>query len=362
MNAPLQKIRYATANRTGEHAVPSVDLGCAVSVSGLRCRRLQRNLLPSAVFIFFACLPVALSFAASQAKETKNAPPAPLAPGAYFGLKLPGETPEFFAPGIISIPGRNVGHLAFSPDATECYFTVYDGIYTNSRILFTRYENGAWTPQAPVAFAGGRENMEPLFSRDGNRLYFGVKNSAKEPLDTDFWMVERASRAQEWSSPLPLPAPFNSPKEEWNLAQTADGAIYFASNRDGGLGGLDIYRTVSKPGQPLQLENLGAPVNSEFNDGDPGISPDGKTLVFYSVPNRPGVTGGSDLFICFDNGHGGWTTPVNMGEGFSTPGDEFAATFSQDGRVLFFARFDGKRGEVYWVSTTALERFRKLSH
>jgi hypothetical protein len=51
-----------------------------------------------------------------------------------------------------------------------------------------------------------------------------------------------------------------------------------------------------------------------------------------------------------------------MGEGFSTSGDEFAATFSQDGRVLFFVRFDGKHGDIYWVSTKALERFRKLPH
>jgi len=354
MNVPLHDLRYAKTNQTRECAMPTT--------------KYQRNISSVAVFLLAACLPIALCFAASPAGNTKQAAsaPAPLAPGAYFGLKLPGDTPELFAPGIISIPGRNVGHLAFSPDGLECYFTVFDfdtkNGYQNNRMLFTRYNNGAWTPQAPVTFAGGRENMEPLFSRDGNRLYFGVKKSTGEPLHTEFWMVERASREQEWSNPQPLPAPLNSPKEQWNLAQTADGTMYFASNREGGHGGLDIYRTVSKPGQPLQVENLGAPVNSEFNDGDPGISPDGHTLVFYSVPNRPGVTGGSDLFICFDNGHGGWTTPVNMGEGFNTPGDEFAATFSQDGRVLFFARFDGKHGDVYWVSTTALERFRKLSH
>jgi hypothetical protein len=52
-----------------------------------------------------------------------------------------------------------------------------------------------------------------------------------------------------------------------------------------------------------------------------------------------------------------------MGEGFNTLADvEYAPTFSQDGRVLFFSRFDGKHGDVYWVSTTALERFRKLFH
>jgi hypothetical protein len=328
------------------------------------CRRLQRNLLAVAVFILTACL---MGFAAGSSGKTKKPAPAPLAPGAYFGLKLPGETPELFAPGIISIPGRNVERVVFSPDGTECYLTVWDGAAnqpsSTTRILFTRYENGAWAPQAPAAFfADGRELGPITFSSDGNRLYFAAGNST----GPHFWMVRRASREQGWSDPEPLPAPINySPKTEQNLALAADGTVYFSSNRNGGVGGFDIYRTVSKPGQPLQVENLGAPVNSEFDDGGPGISPDGKTLVFYSVPNRPGVTSrSSDLFICFDNGHGGWTTPVNMGEGFNTPVDEYGASFSPDGRVLFFTRSDVKQGEseVYWVSTTALERFRKLSH
>jgi hypothetical protein len=184
------------------------------------------------------CLPASLI---GQTKEAASAP-APLAPGAYFGLKLPGETPEIFAPGIISTPGRNVGHLAFSPDGTECYFTVFAGYYSDNhfKILHTRYENGAWTPQVPVTFGGGREVFEPLFSRDGNQLYFGVRDPNDPTHDTNFWTVRRASRNQDWSGAQPLPAPFNSAKEEWNLAQAADGTMYFASGRDGGLGGLDI--------------------------------------------------------------------------------------------------------------------------
>ena len=346
MNWLFQDLRHGRANQSGDCVIPTM--------------RFQRNILSVLVILLAVCLLVTTSFAVRPAGEARKAAsaPAPLAPGAYFGLKLPGETPELFAPGIINTPGRSVGHLAFSPDGTECYFTVFDGAWNNPRILFTRYENGAWTPQVPVTFADGRLKFEPLFSRNGNILYFGVANST----DVDFWMVQRVSREQEWSNPQPLPAPLNSPKNEYRLAQAADGTMYFASNRDGGLGGMDIYRTVSKPGEPLQVENLGPPVNTEFTDTDPAISPDGHILVFVSKPKRPGVMYDADLFIYFDNGHGGWTTPVNMGEGFNTLGDEFAATFSQDGRVLFFARFDGKQGSVYSVSTTALERFRKLSH
>ena len=307
-----------------------------------------------------AILFASLGIAPAPADTPRAARPQVLAPSAYFGLKMPGQTPELFAPGIINIPGRSVGHIAFSPDATECCFTVFDGLYSNNRIFFTRFEKGAWTAQMPVPFVKDGQGFEPLFSRDGSRLYFGAKTATAGFPGTDFWMTQRT--AQGWSTPQLLPPPFNSSKNEFCLAQSADGTMYFASNRDGGMGGLDIYRTVERPGQPMQAVNLGAPVNSEYSDGDPAISPDGHILVFYSTPRRPEVlTASSDLLICFDDGHGGWTTPVNLGEGFNTPGDEYAATFSHDGRVLFFARFDGKQGQVYWVSATSLERFRKPS-
>jgi hypothetical protein len=320
----------------------------------------RRYIFPATVLLA-ACLSVSTSFAASPSGKTKKAAPAPLAPGAYFGLKLPGETPELFAPGIISIPGRNVERVVFSPDGTECYFTVFDGAAnsSSSRILFTRYENAARTPQAPVTFTGDRTQIAHRFSFDGNRFYFAVDNSTGPPVwpwTSTEMMVRRASREAAWGKPESVPEPIG--------VQSADGTMYFSAVRDGGLGGIDIYRTVSKPGQPLQVENLGAPVNTKDDDGGPGISPDGHTLVFHSAPWRAGVKGGAKLFICFDNGHGGWTTPVNLGEGFNSQGDEYGAIFSQDGRALFFTRCDGKRGEseVYWVSTTALERFRKLSH
>jgi hypothetical protein len=191
----------------------------------------------AAPFYHAACLAVAICLATSLIGQTKQAASArpPLAPGAYFGLKLPGETPEVFAPSIMSTPGRYVDRIAFSPDGTECYFTVFDSSWTNGRILFTRYENGAWAPQAQVTFVDGQQQFEPLFSRDGNQLYFVVKNSTGGRSDTDFWMVRRASREAAWGQPEPLPAPLNSPKNELNLAQTADGTFYFASNRDGGL-------------------------------------------------------------------------------------------------------------------------------
>jgi hypothetical protein len=294
----------------------------------------------------------------NAAAEPIAAPSSGNASAAYFGLTPPETTPELFAPGIINIPGRSVGRIAFSPDATECAFTVFESIYANNRILYTRFENGAWTPRTPVLDVDGRETLEPLFSRDNRRLYFAVKTPG-DPPNVDLWETQRT--AGGWSKPRPLPPPFNSAWNEFCLTQTVDGTMYFASGREGGHGGLDLYRTVVNPGQPLQVENLGTSVNSATDEGDPALSPDGQVLVFYSASNRPRASGNSDLFICFANGKGGWTRPVSMGEDFNTPAAEYATTFSQDGRVLFFTRFDGKKADVYWVSTAALERFRQQS-
>lgn len=297
--------------------------------------------------------------ARSDAQPSPTAAPSPrLAAGAYFGLKLPGETPELFAPGIVNLPNRSVGRIAFSPDATECAFTVFEGFYANNRILYTRYESDAWTPQTPFPSVDGRKSLEPLFSRDNSRLYFTVRAAGDSP-NGDFWEAQRS--AEGWSEPQPLSVALNSTEDEFCLTQTADGTMYFASRRAGGHGGLDLYRAIARPGQSLEVENLGTPVNFGGDDGDPALSPDGRVLVFYSASLRPRAAGNSDLFVCFDNGKGGWTTPVNLGERFNTPAHEYAATFSHDGRELFFVRFDGKKGDVYWVSATALETFRQQS-
>jgi Tol biopolymer transport system component len=109
----------------------------------------------------------------------------------------------------------------------------------------------------------------------------------------------------------------------------------------------------------MRVEHIDAPLNSSADEWDPCIAPDGSFLVFCST--RPGGCGGSDLYVSFTDGHGGWTLPINLGDDFNSAADEYAPSLSPDGRFLFFTRHDGKRGELYWVRTSALERFRAPS-
>jgi Tol biopolymer transport system component len=123
----------------------------------------------------------------------------------------------------------------------------------------------------------------------------------------------------EWSSATRVEdsagtdATFNTPSLDGCPFISPDGkTFYMASNRPGGLGGIDIWvSTRASDGDPWGAPaNLGAPVNSSANDFCPTIARDGKT--FYFVSNRPGFCGGDDVFASRVRPDG-WDDPVNLG-------------------------------------------------
>jgi hypothetical protein len=108
----------------------------------------------------------------------------------------------------------------------------------------------------------------------------------------------------------------------------------------------------------VQAELIPAPVLSVGTyEGDPCVAADGRFLVFSS--GRPGGFGGTDLQVSFADGKGGWTSPFNMGPDFNTASDEYGATLSPDGKYQFFVRHNPRKAEIYWVSTNAIETFRR---
>ena len=276
--------------------------------------------------------------------------------GAYFGQKPPGITPEPFAPEFLSSQFPFVARIAFTRDGDECYFTVADATFSHPQIYLTKLENGAWTVPAVAVFAHDLTiSSEPFFSADGSKLYFTSNGDGQSATNRrDLWVTERAQEG--WGDPQRLPPPINSAYSEWFFFQEANGTVYFVSNRPGGLGGTDIYRAPQESGRPAVVEDVGAPINSKDDEWDPLVLPGGRTLVFAST--RPGGAGGADLYVSYDDGRGGWTAPVNTGDGFNTQAYESAPSLSPDGKYLFFARYDGKHSSLYWVAAAALERFR----
>jgi WD40-like Beta Propeller Repeat len=111
-------------------------------------------------------------------------------------------------------------------------------------------------------------------------------------------------------------------------------AVFFASNRPGGLGGWDIWTSKWIPGTGYSAPyNLGSPVNSASDETDPSISGDGALLVFAS--NRSGGLGGFDLWSSALRP--GWTSPVNLGPTVNSSSDEREPSLRTDHDYLMFA-------------------------
>jgi Tol biopolymer transport system component len=274
----------------------------------------------------------------------------PILKGEYLGQKPPGIKPEVFAPGIVSTT-QGEFNAAFSPDGKEFYFSVNEPSGRETMKFMTRKDN-QWTPPQAVPFVSPQNDCDPLFSFDGQRLYFISTRPKKEKAgssDWNIWYVERTDA--DWSEPINIGPPVNSDVDEYYVSLTKDGTIYFSSNRAGGLGSFDIYRSRFVDGHYAKPENLGASINTKYLEHDPFIAPDESYILFTSV-DRPEGFGTGDLYISSRRKDGTWTKSKNMGKAFNTSGYDFCPIVSPDGKYFFFTR----RGDIYWVSVEAIQK------
>jgi hypothetical protein len=136
-----------------------------------------------------------------------------------------------------------------------------------------------------------------------------------------------------WSPPINVGPGVNSSANEQNAILSRDGlSLYFASDRPGGAGGLDIWITqrVSSNDQWGTPVNLVA-VNTPFADFAPGLSVDDHLLFFAS--NRPGGAGNNDLYVAKRSNPRddlSWSAAVGLGVGVNTADAENAPFFLEN--------------------------------
>ncbi len=140
----------------------------------------------------------------------------------------------------------------------------------------------------------------------------------------------------KWSNPSPLGNNINSGYLETTASITPDGkTIYFASNRRGGMGGMDLYKVEKQAnGSWGPAQNLGPEINTSDNEDAPFIHPNGKTLFFTS--DGTGSMGGKDIFRT-ELINGKWSKPENMGYPVNTVADDSYFTLTADGTKGFFS-------------------------
>jgi len=136
----------------------------------------------------------------------------------------------------------------------------------------------------------------PAISADGLELYF-CSNRVGGSGGDDIWVAVRPTRSQPFGPPRNLGLTVNSGAGDCEPSISRDGLeLFFASDRAGGSGGLDIWVTTraNRSEAFWKPTNLGPRFNTLFSDERPDISAGGMTLYFMS--NRPGGSGFFDLW------------------------------------------------------------------
>lgn len=244
-----------------------------------------------------------------------------------------------FAPGIVSTDQLEYA-ITFTPDCKTVYFSRRTGDWgadNNSEpvLMESHWREGRWSPPVNVAFSGDYGADDPFVTADGRYLYF-TSTRAKTPdgkkADYDIWRVER--QGASWSAPERLPEPVNSSHTELSPFVTSSGALYFASDRPGGLGQGDIY--VSKPDNAggYDITPLPNSVNSPMGEWNVGLDAN-ETMLIFEASHRPtNLSAYGDFYVSYRNGEA-WSKAVPLVK-INTTGSNLFARFSPDNAYIFY--------------------------
>jgi len=169
---------------------------------------------------------------------------------------------------------------------------------------------------------------------DGRYLFFTGCNRPDGLGRCDIYIAKK--QGDDWGKPYDLNPPVNTPGWESQPSISADGrTLYFVSNRKGGYGGYDIWRSTVTDKGWSEPENLGPNINTPYDEQSPYIHADDSTLYFCSN-GWPGL-GGMDLFVSHLGKNGQWQKPQNLGYPINSSGDENGLTVTASGQYAFFA-------------------------
>ena len=179
------------------------------------------------------------------------------------------------------------------------------------------------------------------FSPDGKTMVFARGNSGKKKGTADVNLYITRLRRSGWTEPRMLN--INNPGY-WDSTPAFSRTgrrLYFASNRPGGYGGIDIYSAkMNARGRFYDVKNLGPEINTAGNEMFPYISDDGH--MYFASDGHAGF-GGLDLFVA--RRENGQTVVENMGEPINSNADDFGMFLFKADRGFFTSNRPGGAGD-----------------
>ena len=255
-------------------------------------------------------------------------------------------------------------YLAYiSPDDKMCFFTRKVPLKSMNTVKALDGEKEVFMVAArdkTGLFNAGLQMSPPFNTTDDNQggctisidnkvLYFAMSRFEGGNQPTCDIYMSKNEGDDYWSEISKISANVNHPVY-WDSQPTlsADGnSLYFASDRPGGYGGIDIYVTKKDPktgvwGVP---QNVGPKINTRGDEKTPFIHSDSETLYFSSGPNRQGDGGhfgfgGMDIFFIRKNDKGDWLEAENIGYPINTEADDVGFLVSTDSKTGYFFSYN----------------------
>lgn len=195
---------------------------------------------------------------------------------------------------------QNEGAQSISPDGTWLVFTACnregDGSHGSCDLYWSQQKNGTWSEPRPFSAAINSSNWEaqPTIGADNKTLIFSRGGGGpNNPIS--LYQTVRQSGGR-WTKPEKLPPQINVGGKVHTPFLHSDGqTLYFSSDSLPGMGGSDIFFVrrdlEGKWGTP---ENIGYPINTKGEEGMIVVSLDGKSA--YYASDREGGAGGFDIY------------------------------------------------------------------
>jgi len=309
--------------------------------------------------------------------------------GKYLGQRMPGTTPELFAPGIVST-GMTERALAITADGREIYFELIFG--RMATILMTKMKDGHWSEPVVASFAADMDYfcLEPCLAADDKKILF-LSNRPRpgdEPkpgwVYQHIWAADRGADGQ-WGEPYDIGAPINS-AAEFFPSLTDNGTLYFTRSTPAGEKPA-IWRSRWLGGRYQPPEMLPEAINGKGKPYNAFIARDESYLIACVNGREDSLTpGAANYYVFFRSADDHWSAGVNLGAEVNLAGGTANAPYvTRDGKYFFFGSatakpmtFPGKvvtikmlleyssgpqngNSDVYWCEASFLEKLRSAS-
>lgn len=177
--------------------------------------------------------------------------------------------------------------------------------------------------------AGYPGASNPVLAKNDSVFVFTVVKDGK----TQIYCSYKPDRTGEWKEPVNITQQLGGYDRLYTNSITSDGRLLILFMDDGGDGNL--YMSERKDSDWTRIRSLGRPINTIYWEAHGFITPDGRTM--YISSNRPGGEGELDIWRSQKAPDGTWQSPENLGNIINTPWNENTPFYDVEDDALLFS-------------------------